>query len=84
MALITKEQAQALLPKIGDRLMLPPTIDETTASRGSIMTTRPQPCVVVDVHHEHLWYTMQFENGFKESYKVPKWRNQDPRRPDHD
>jgi hypothetical protein len=27
---------------------------------------------VVDVRPEHLWYTVEFENGFRESYKVPQ------------
>lgn len=72
MALITKEQAQAQLPKLGDVRMERPTIDETTATRGAIQFTKPQRCVVVDVRPEHLWYTVEFENGIRESYKVPR------------
>ena len=69
---ITKEEAQTQLPQMGEMLMKSPTIDETTASIGSKSTTKPQRCVVVDVHPEHLWYTVMFESGFRESYKVPK------------
>jgi hypothetical protein len=72
MALITKEQAQAQLPKLGDVRMEHPTIDESTPSRGSVVLNPPQRCVVVEVNAEHLWYTVQFENGFRESYKVPR------------
>lgn len=67
-----KHEARRLLPKVGDQRMESPTIDETTSSRGTFVTTRPQRCVVVEVNEAHLWYTVQFENGFRESYKVPK------------
>ena len=67
-------ELQALLPKLGEKRMERPTIDETTPSRGTIQYTKPQRCVVVGVHPEHLWYTVQFENGIRESYKVPKCR----------
>jgi hypothetical protein len=70
--MLTVESAQTLLPKIGDVRMERPTIDESTATRGTIQFTKPQRCVVVEVNTEHLWYTVQFENGFRESYKVPQ------------
>ena len=69
-----KHEARRLLPKVGDHRMERPTIDETTNSRGTLAPTRPQPCVVVEVNEAHLWYTVQFENGFRESYKVPRYR----------
>ena len=75
--LITLEEARAQLPKLGDVRMECPTIDETTPSRGTIQYTEPQRCVVVDVRPEHLWYTVEFENGFRESYKVPRLRRWD-------
>jgi hypothetical protein len=74
MAYITLEEARAQLPKLGEKRMERPTIDETTPSRGSIQYTAPQRCVVVEVNHEHLWYTVEFENGIRESYKVPRLR----------
>jgi hypothetical protein len=67
-----KHEARRLLPKVGDHRMERPTIDETTSSRGAVQQTAPQRCVVVEVNEAHLWYTVQFENGFRESYKVPK------------
>lgn len=72
MACITKEEARAQLPKIGDVRMERPTIDETTPSRGTYMPVKPQRCVVVEVNQAHLWYTVEFDNGFRESYKVPR------------
>lgn len=68
-ALITLEQAQALLPKVGEVRWERPTADETS---GMSIPKARQKCVVVDVRPEHLWYTVQFENGIKESYKVPR------------
>ena len=69
MAYFTIEGARALLPKIGDVRWERPTADATT---GHFYPKARQKCVVVDVHAEHLWYTVQFENGIKESYKVPQ------------
>lgn len=70
---ISKEKARLLLPKVGDKRMERPTISETTSSIGSIQQNEPQRCVVVLVHPGHLWYTVQFENGIRESYKVPAY-----------
>lgn len=70
---ISKEEARLLLPKVGDKRMERPTISETTNTIGSIQQNEPQRCVVVLVHPGHLWYTVQFENGIRESYKVPEY-----------
>lgn len=70
---LSRAELQALLPKVGDRRMEVPTIDDTT---GVTNTKASQRCVVVAVHPGHLWYTVQFENGFRESYKVPKYRTE--------
>ena len=66
MALLEKDQVRELLPKIGDRLMEHPTT--------LIGTEAPpkRPCTVVAVHVAHLWYTVEFDNGLRESYKLPK------------
>ena len=69
-----RAKLQAMLPKVGERRMERPTINENTRSQGSPIQNAPQPCVVVAVHPGHLWYTVQFENGIRESYKVPKCR----------
>jgi hypothetical protein len=68
-------ELRAQLPKLGDIRMECPTIDETTNSRGTTFATKPQRCVVVDVRPENLWYTVEFENGIRESYKVPALRS---------
>lgn len=71
---LNRTELQRLLPKVGDRRMERPTIDENTSSRGTLYENAPQPCVVVAVHPGHLWYTVQFENGFRESYKVQRYK----------
>jgi hypothetical protein len=67
----TKAQMVARLPKIGDVRWERPTIDSDGSYNDAQHKT--QKCVVVEVHPEHLWYTVQFENGIRESYKVPKY-----------
>ena len=70
MPFFTIEEARAQMPKVGDVRWEIPTIDE---SSGHVVTLKkPQKCVVVDVRPENLWYTVRFENGIKESYKVPR------------
>ena len=70
---LSREWLMTLLPKVGDKRMERPTINENTNSRGSIYRNDAQPCTVVYVHPAHLWYTVQFEYGVRESYKVPKY-----------
>lgn len=72
--MMSVNDARSLLPEVGDVRMERPTIDETTPSRGSVQYTTPQKCVGVEVNRDHLWYTVEFENGIRESYKVPKTR----------
>jgi hypothetical protein len=64
--MMTIEQAQSLLPKVGDKRM------ESIAGKNSIELLPPQKCVVVEVNREKLWYRVLFETGFCECYKVPK------------
>lgn len=70
-----KGKARRLMPRLGERRWEVPTIDQTSGYYS--WTKTPQRCVVVDVRPEHLWYTVQFENGFKESYKIPRLRDVD-------
>lgn len=65
--MMTKEEVRALLPKVGDRRMEVPTI-----LRDKSYSREPRPCVVVYVNRAHMWYTVQFENGTRESYKPPR------------
>lgn len=64
---LSKEEAVALLPNVGDQRWEVPTITE-----GNSYNHKPHRCIVVEVNREHLWYTVQFESGLRESYKVPK------------
>lgn len=66
---LTKDQVRAQLPKVGDVRMESPTADATS---GHYVIKEKQRCVVVDVRPEHLWYTVEFENGIRESYKLPR------------
>ena len=62
-----KYEVKRMLPHVGDQRMEIPTITE-----GKKYSDKPQRCVVVEVNQAHMWYTVQFENGFRESYKLPK------------
>ena len=68
MAYITKKKAQEQLPKLGERRMEIPTVD---ATQGYQIAKEPRIGTVVYVNPVNLWYTVQFENGIRESYKVP-------------
>lgn len=78
----SKEELQAMLPEVGDRLTRVPTYVKMGWEQQQSAT--PQPCVVEYVNTEHLWYTVRFETGRTESYKVPEvkdlnrggWKNQ--------
>ncbi len=66
---LTKEEVRAQMPKLGDVRWERPTVDETP---GHTRQREKQRCVVIEVQPEHFWYTVQFENGIRESYKLPK------------
>lgn len=66
--LLTKKQAQARLPKVGDHLTRVPKLHKTLG----MTTIEPQPCTVEYVHTQHLWYRVRFPNGWRECYKVPE------------
>lgn len=63
---MTKEEIRSMLPNVGDRRMEVPTI-----LRDKSYSRDPWPCVVVYVNRRNMWYTVQFENGVRESYKLP-------------
>ena len=65
----TKEEARAMLPRVGDVRYEVMTLDKIG---GTAQATEPLRCVVVYVHPGHLYYTVQFRNGFRESFKVPR------------
>lgn len=68
--MLAVELVRGQLPRVGDVRWERPSIDTSTAH----VTTRsaPQRCVVVEVNQAHLWYTVRFANGLRESYKLPK------------
>lgn len=63
----TKEELRALLPKVGDKLMRRQQIGYPRCELSG-----PRSCVVTYVNEKHLWYEVQFRNGFRECYKVPE------------
>lgn len=67
MPLISQEELLAMLPKMGEQRMETPTLSKMQSGPEA----RPQPCKVVYIHPDHLFYTVEFENGIRESYKVP-------------
>lgn len=64
--MMTVSEARSLLPNVGDVRMETPTTMKGEPSQNL------QECTVVEVNRAHLWYTVEFNNGFRESYKVPK------------
>jgi hypothetical protein len=69
MAHLSNEEVRAMLPKVGDVRWERPVVAD---GGGHILAGKPRKCTVVYVHEEHRWYTVQFENGIKESYKMPR------------
>lgn len=65
--MITKEEVRAMLPRVGERRMEVPTV-----LKGEGYNKEPRPCVVTYVNRRHLWYEVRFENGTRESYKLPR------------
>lgn len=63
------EQLQSMLPKVGDRLMKP-------MARSSTFSTEviaPEPCIVVEVNKEYLWYRVCFDKtGLHQCFKLPE------------
>ncbi len=68
---MTKQDARALLPKVGDVRMEVLTISDR------LDIGDPEECVVVEVHPDHLWYRVRFTaTGFYQCYKVPQTKRQ--------
>jgi hypothetical protein len=60
---------RAQLPKIGEKRLEIPTVDETP---GIVTPKKPRECVVVYVNLTTCWYTVQFEDSVRECYKLPR------------
>jgi hypothetical protein len=63
--MLTVNEARDLLPEVGDIRWEAPSVMKGDAK------IPPKRCRVVEVNRTHLWYTVEFENGFRECYKVP-------------
>lgn len=66
-----REQVRAMLPKVGDRRMERPISISTGNGTGNVIPAL-RPCTVVYVNPEHWWYTVEFDSGLRESYKLPR------------
>lgn len=65
---MNKYELMKKLPKVGDRRLEPMTI-----LRERRADVPPEPCVVVYVNQDHLWYRVRFLNaGWHECYKLPR------------
>jgi hypothetical protein len=65
--MFTKDELKAMLPKVGDK-----RTEKPTACRVPGVPVKKQPCVVIEVNQEHLWYRVRFEWGGIECYKLPE------------
>jgi hypothetical protein len=65
----TVNEAERLLPKVGDKMRKKPTLIHP---RGLIQEAKTQDCEVVEVNRKGLRYRVRFENGAHECYKVPE------------
>lgn len=64
---IDKEELRAQLPNVGDKLM------ERRTLEGKLQISDPEPCEVVEVNRDHLWYRVRFlATGWNECIKLPK------------
>ena len=68
MIILTKFDLMAQLPKVGQKRM-----EKMTILRERQWDVPPEPCVVVEVNHAHLWYRVKFtRTGWCECYKLPR------------
>lgn len=66
---MTREGAAELLPRVGDKLRLAPTV---LAGRGEVVDVTRQECEVIEVNRRGLWYRVRFKSGATECYRVPE------------
>ena len=67
---MTKDCVRALLPVVGEERFEKPLF----SNHNDVWKVKPRKCIVVDVNRAHLWYAVRFENGIRETYKVPRLR----------
>lgn len=66
---MTVKNARSQMPRVGDTLMEIPTI---VLWQGVNDFPEPEPCTVIWTNPAHLFYVVQFENGIRECYKLPR------------
>jgi hypothetical protein len=69
--MLTMKILRDQLPELGEKRTEIPTVDET---QGHTLPKTPREGVVVYVNREHCWYTVQFADGVRESYRLPHVR----------
>lgn len=72
----TAEELRAMLPQVGERRL--EVMHASTSSQ--LEPPRAQPCTVVEVNAEHIWYRVRFDTtGLCQCYKLPDTRYTGPR-----
>ena len=67
---MNKYELMRQLPKVGERRLERRTLEGKKVDTGY---GEPEPCVVVEVNHAHLWYRVKFDStGWCECFKLPK------------
>lgn len=69
MPLMPEEYVREKLPKVGDVVYRTPTLHKALGQCRNMPRRRG---VVTYVHEEHMWYTVRFDCGYSESYKLPE------------
>lgn len=64
---LTKNKIRGMLPKVGDIRM------EVATTKDRIQRGIPRRCRVVLVHRTHMWYMVEFDDGFRECYSARPW-----------
>jgi hypothetical protein len=66
--LLTVDGLREQLPKVGDRLSRCPHFMRT----GNENLSKPTPCTVIFVNQEHLFFTVEYDGGGTECFKLPE------------
>lgn len=63
---MTREKCRRMMPRVGDRLMLPPSAVLRTEDKK----IRYAPCTVTAAWPEKLMFMVTFDSGLRETYTV--------------
>lgn len=61
--------ARASLPEVGEVLWVKPAYGGFSKD---FVFSKPRKATVILVHPAHLWFTVKYDNGIRESFKVPR------------